>query len=125
MERELVVQIESAAALLILLLTGVLFLRRMRRAVVHMARVADTRRTLIAAAITLCTGTVFYHAAEGWGWIDSLYFSVITLATVGYGDFTPKTLGGKVFTIGYLAAGVTILANFIQAVAQIRDERRD
>ncbi len=44
-------------------------------------------------------GTTFYHFVEGWRWLDSLYFCVITLATVGYGDFSPRTDLGKVFTM--------------------------
>lgn len=36
--------------------------------------------------------TVFYHVQEGWRWIDTLYFSVITISTVGYGDFRRKRI---------------------------------
>ena len=37
------------------------------------------------AAGTLLTGTLVYHLLEDWSWVDSLYFSVVTLTTVGYG----------------------------------------
>ncbi len=53
--------------------------------------------------ILLLTGMVFYHQYEGWSWLDSLYFTVITLTTVGYGDFAPQTSAGKIFTIIYIA----------------------
>jgi voltage-gated potassium channel Kch len=47
---------------------------------------------LLSFAITLViVGTVVFHLLEKWSWIDSLYFTVITLATVGYGDLTPTT----------------------------------
>ena len=67
--------------------------------------------------IVLALGTTFYHLEEGWSWLDSLYFSVITLTTVGYGDMTVQTAGGKIFTIVYLFFGIGILLAFINAVA--------
>ena len=66
---------------------------------------------------------IFYHGVEGWGWLDSLYFSVITLTTVGYGDFAPKTDAGKVFTIIYILVGLGILAGFISLMAQNQRSR--
>ena len=49
--------------------------------------------------IILGIGTVFYRFVEGFSWIDAYYFSVVTLATVGYGDLAPRTTAGKLFTI--------------------------
>ena len=57
----------------------------------------------------LAAGATFYHFVEGWRWLDSLYFSVITLATVGYGDFSPKTDAGKIFTMLYVFIGIGLL----------------
>jgi len=66
----------------------------------------------------LATGTIFYSLVEGWSPVDSLYFSVTTLATVGYGDFAPKTDIGKVFTIFFVLAGVGVLVVFASEVAR-------
>ena len=75
------------------------------------------------ALSVLGVGVVLYHHLEKWSWIDSLYFSVITLATVGYGDLVPKTDAGKLFTVFYVAIGIGIFAasaNFLIKHAAIR-----
>lgn len=57
-----------------------------------------------------------YHYLEGWEWLDSIYFCIITLTTVGYGDFSPQTDAGKAFTIIYIIMGVGIILSFINTV---------
>lgn len=80
--------------------------------------------TLIALT-TLGIGTIFYHFVEGWKWLDALYFSVVTLATVGYGDFTPKTDLGKTFTIVYILAGIAIIAAFAHSLFERAIKRKE
>lgn len=60
----------------------------------------------------LTAGTLFYHHYEKWSYLDSLYFSVITLATVGYGDLYPTNSISKIFTMFYIFLGVG-LASYI------------
>ncbi len=72
----------------------------------------------------LAIGAVFYHNVEGWSWLDALYFSVITLATVGFGDLSPETDVGKLFTIFYVLAGIGILVAFVDATVQRGSHRR-
>ncbi len=71
---------------------------------------------LVVAMLAL--GTWFYSRAEGWSLLDSLYFSVITLTTVGYGDFSPSTAAGKIFTIFYIFVGIGIILGFVNVVAE-------
>ncbi len=68
--------------------------------------------------LILITGTLFYHEVEGWSWLDSSYFSVITLTTVGYGDFSPQTDSGKIFTMVYIFVGLGILSGFATVVGK-------
>lgn len=57
----------------------------------------------------LCTGIVGYHLLEGWSWFDALYMTVITLATVGYGEIHALSFSGRVFTIFLIFGGMGIL----------------
>jgi voltage-gated potassium channel len=56
--------------------------------------------------------------------LDSLYFSVITLTTVGYGDFSPSTRAGNIFTMFYIFIGIGIVLGFVNAVAERSMEQR-
>ena len=47
---------------------------------------------------------------ESFSFVNSLYFSVVSLTTVGYGDYTPDTIAGKFFVMGYLIVGIGIIA---------------
>jgi voltage-gated potassium channel len=54
----------------------------------------------------------------------SLYFSVITLTTVGYGDFSPSTKAGKISTMFNIFIGIGIILGFVNAVAEHSMEQR-
>jgi len=69
------------------------------------------------AGVAIITGTSFYSLVEGLRVVDAFYFSVVTLTTVGYGDFAPETDAGKLFTAVYVLVGVGILLAFITTVA--------
>jgi dipeptide/tripeptide permease len=104
--------------LLLLALIGLVFLRRLGRAVRWMARRQESRRTLLAAVTMLAAGTVFYRLVEGWPWLDALYFCVVTLATIGYGDLAPRTGAGKAFTIVFVLIGIGIIADLFRTLAR-------
>jgi len=59
--------------------------------------------------IILCTGVLGYHYIEGWPLFDALYMTVITLATVGYGETHPLSLSGRAFTIFLILGGMSII----------------
>ena len=54
-------------------------------------------------------GTISFKIIEDWTWIQSFYFSVTTLTTVGFGDLHPTSDGSRLFTAIYILIGVTIV----------------
>lgn len=86
-------------------------------------------RALAASTCLLLSATVllrFAYNHPGMGWIDALYFSTETIATVGYGDFTfldqPTWL--RLFSILLMFAGVTTTAILVAFVADVLLSRR-
>lgn len=79
----------------------------------------EETKALLAATITiLLIGTIFYHRIEGMTFIDSFYFSFVTLATIGYGDFSPVTTIGKLFTVVYGILGLGLVSLSVGVIAR-------
>lgn len=89
-----------------------------------MAREPESRVLLVGAASTIAVGMVVYHLLEGWSWLDCLYFTVVTLATVGFGDLHPTTAAAKAFTVLYILIGIGILAAFVSELTKLRQAAR-
>lgn len=97
------------------------FIRRYIRQVFHETKLLFRERQfkglLLFVILLLALGTIFYTNIEHWSMLNSVYFCVITLTTVGYGDYTPHTDTGKIFTIFYVIIGAGILLGFINVIA--------
>jgi len=68
-----------------------------------------TRRVLtliILATATIILGVLGYMYLEEWSFLDALYMTVITLATVGFGEIHPLSPQGRVFTVFLITSGV-------------------
>jgi voltage-gated potassium channel len=67
-------------------------------------------------------GTLWYSLVERWSWEDAAYMTVITLATVGYGETYPLGSRGRLFTIALILMGVITIGymvnRFTEAVIQ-------
>ncbi len=88
----------------------------------NMLRVAFLVSTL---AFVVMTGTIFFHFVEGWSWLDSYFFTVITLSTVGYGVLVPVTALGKIATTVFIFVGLGIFAVVIQQFGQFTMRKRE
>jgi len=51
-------------------------------------------------------------------WANSFYMSVVTMTTVGFGDFTPKSQASRLFAIFWMLGGVAATGNFIKAISE-------
>lgn len=83
----------------------------------------DFQGLLILVILVIFVGTLSYSFFEGWNLIDSLYFTVVTLTTVGFGDFAPKTDFGKIFTVVYIFIGLGLILAFINQTAKTALEK--
>lgn len=87
----------------------------------------EFRGFFVLVLFMLASGTLFYTHIEHWRVLDAFYFCVVTLVTVGYGDITPQTDLGKIFTIFYVILGVGIVFGLITILAHhaVNDIKKD
>ena len=92
--------------------------RELGRALVAVWRDPETKALPVVAGALVLTGTLFYWRFEDWTIIEALYFCVVTLTTVGYGDLHPTTAVTQIFTIVYILTGFGVLVALLTSVAQ-------
>ena len=74
-------------------------------------------------------GTIGFYILGGnnWTWVDSIYMTVITLSTVGYGEVHPLTDAGKIWAVLVIIFGVTgigvLIRTFREEFIQIEQYR--
>ncbi len=69
-------------------------------------------------SVVLAAGVTGYRAIEGFSWLDSLYMTVITLATVGFKEIQPLSDAGKIFTIILIVSSFGIFAYVITTITR-------
>ena len=89
-----------------------------------MLKQPETRALLVMALVVLLTGVVFYTNVEHWTLVNAIYFCVVTLGTVGYGDITPTTDAGKIFTVFYILFGLGVIGGFFATLGRLIDPQR-
>ena len=81
--------------------------------------------TLVTVAVTLLVGAgALLYLSPELRPVEALYYSVVTVTTVGYGDYTPQTDAARAFITGYALFGTILLARSLAAIADIPLERR-
>ena len=78
-------------------------------------------------AIVLVTGTFGYMIIEGWRVLDSIYMTVITIATVGFHEVAEMSDRGRIFTVILIFFGIGVGGYAIANIAAflIEGEVRD
>ena len=82
---------------------------------------------LIIFFVVMISGTFGFMIIENLSLADALYFSIVTIATVGYGDIHPATQPGKIFAILLIITGVGtflgVVANATELMLQKREKQ--
>lgn len=75
--------------------------------------------TIIAVSIAIyfSASLVFIHL-EGWDWKECIYFAVVVVTTVGYGDYLPSSDSSKMFTIFFALFALTIVGFSFDSIAK-------
>jgi voltage-gated potassium channel len=81
------------------------------------------RWAFAALGALLGGGTLGYVLLEGWGVVDALYMTVITVATVGYGETHPLSPAGRVFTMGLILASLVVATLTVSTLTRTLAER--
>jgi len=83
------------------------------------------RQTLTYTALSIVlmlVGSMGYMVIEDWNFMDSFYMTVITLATVGYGEVNEVSFEGRIFTVALILMGVGyfvfVAGNIIQFLVE-------
>lgn len=85
---------------------------------------AEFRGLGIVLAFWIALGTIIYSINEDWSVVESLYFCVMTLTTIGYGDFSPTTESMQLYTVFYSVLGVGFFVAFNARLVQVSFETR-
>jgi voltage-gated potassium channel len=72
--------------------------------------------------LALAGGTLGYTLIEGWHPLDSLYMTVITITTVGYGEVGPLSQAGRAFTMVLILGSVGMVAFIVVGLARVMVE---
>jgi voltage-gated potassium channel len=83
-------------------------------------------RALVGATGTLVLiGTLYYVVSQDWSLVDSFYFTISTLTTVGYGDLAPSGDGAKLATVALQLSGIGLFVLLLGEVAKRSMTNRD
>jgi len=74
-------------------------------------------KILTSLVLLVLFSTVGIKLIEGWSWLDSLWHTVITISTVGYGEVKPLSQLGKLFTMAVIVVAFATFAYGASSVA--------
>ncbi|MCD6584809.1 MAG: NAD-binding protein [Desulfobacteraceae bacterium] len=87
----------------------------------------STRHLFISIALSLIIftiGTIGYMLIEGWSLVDSIFMTIITITTVGFGEVHQMSKLGRIFTIGLVFSGVSFFMYVASSMVQFMVEGR-
>ncbi len=81
-------------------------------------------RILILVIGVIAYGTIGFHLIEGQNWTVSLYWTFVTIGTVGYGDYSPETALGMYFAIILIVFGIGTFALALESLVDLLFRRQ-
>ena len=99
-------------------------IRRLLAGVVAAGGASRATRGGIALLAVLAGGTTGYMVIEGWGLMDSVYMTVVTMTTVGYDEVKPLSAAGRTFNLFVMVGGVGLMLYILTVTVQavVEDE---
>ncbi|KAL1922991.1 uncharacterized protein VTP21DRAFT_9367 [Calcarisporiella thermophila] len=73
----------------------------------------------LSCAIWIISGAAVYSAIEGWRFLDSMFFAVVTLATIGFGNLVPTTVAGQIFLFFWATIGILLFAALLTSIRKV------
>ncbi|MCZ0963478.1 potassium channel family protein [Paracoccus benzoatiresistens] len=92
---------------------------RLVRAIYMAFRSTQVQALILVCILIALAQAVIFMRIEGWRFLDAFYFSVVSMATVGYGDLAPRTPLGKITALVFLMVGVGIFVLTVSSIAQV------
>jgi hypothetical protein len=76
----------------------------------------ETTTTLILGSVFLFGGALVFVFLEDWSYIEAIYFTVITLTSIGFGDYLPSSTASRVFTMFFIILGLGTASSMIKTM---------
>jgi voltage-gated potassium channel len=80
-------------------------------------------KLLTIVVITIISSSVAFYLIEGTNFIDSIWYVLVTLTTVGYGDVLPNSTAGKIIGIILILIGILVFSTLTAAISSIYTKR--
>ncbi|KAF8938950.1 hypothetical protein BGZ58_011094 [Dissophora ornata] len=85
--------------------------------------VTPKQRILIAEAMLLCFylafGALIFVYLEQWTFLSALFFGMVTVTTIGFGNQVPENTGGRIFNVFYALGGIVLLAMVVNGIRYV------
>ena len=81
--------------------------------------IKQIRLLIILPVVVLFIGTIGFMLLEDLSFLDALYFTIVTISTVGYGDISPTTAASKGFNIFLIIIGIGTFLTIVTSVTQM------
>ncbi|PWN86532.1 voltage-gated potassium channel [Acaromyces ingoldii] len=85
-------------------------------------------RTFIVSELILfgliALEALIFSKIEGWTYLEGIYFSVVALLSIGFGDFSPSKTSTKILLFPFAIAGIALLSNQVSLIVKASSARR-